>query len=134
LASLNALLAQLETDAKSCKDTHQKLVEEKHDLEHETKICNDKFTRASSLFQNLNEEKTRWEKDSSVFETQIKTVIGDALYSAGFMTYIGFYDRLFRDKLLASWKEIIISNNISVNEDHSFIEYLSKPKERGTWI
>jgi hypothetical protein len=83
------------------------LVEEKHDLENETKICNAKFTRAQSLFSNLNEEKIRWEKDSEVFATQIKTVIGDALFSAGFMTYIGFYDRLFRDKLIECWRGLI---------------------------
>jgi len=56
--------------------------------------------------------------------------VGDVLLSAGFMTFIGFFDYAYRQKLRETWYDIMQKFDLKLNPNLSFKEYLSKPQDR----
>jgi dynein heavy chain 1, cytosolic len=60
-------------------------------------------------------------------------LVGDCLFSAGLLTYIGFFDFYYRKYLQNEWKIKIDDVNIKMRLDMKFIEFLSKPSERLDW-
>ena len=58
---------------------------------------------ASRLVNGLADENVRWAKNVEVFRTENLTMIGNALVSAAFVSYIGPFSFKYRCQL---WKEV----------------------------
>ncbi len=89
-----------------------------------------KVSRAEKLLSNLQGEKTRWEKSSNDFKEQITNIVGNVLLSGAFLTYIGFFDHLYRKSLMISWKQILDQEFFKFRQNLELIEFLSQPIER----
>jgi dynein heavy chain 1 len=59
--------------------------------------------------------------------------VGDVLLSAGFLTYIGFFDHYYRLDLRTTWTEALEDIHLKTTPTMSFVEYLSKPQNRIKW-
>ena len=93
-----------------------------------------KVVRANTLIKSLMVESDRWQASSGMFEDQIRSVVGDALLSASFLTYAGFFDHKNRGVLLGAWKNCLESCGVAFRDGFDgVIEYLSKGSERLSW-
>merc|ERR1719242_986768 len=130
---LTALVAELEEKIKEYKENYAKMVQRITELKNEMETVQALMGRATKLLGDLSEEKERWGESVDNFQKQISTLDGDCLLSAGFLTYIGFYDQTYREIIVRKWKEILTANELPYNEDIDLLTYLSSATERKTW-
>lgn len=71
------------------------------------------------------DEKERWQESQTHFKDQMGTLIGDALLSAAFITYSGFYDQHIRGNLQRNWTKFLKNSAILFRPDMSLIEVKS---------
>ncbi|KDO30766.1 hypothetical protein SPRG_04667 [Saprolegnia parasitica CBS 223.65] len=128
-----AMIAQLETRIQSYKQEYAALISEAQLISSDMATVKKKVERSVALLENLLSERERWEAGSKEFETQMKTLVGDTLLSAGFLTYLGFLDHQQRKLLVEDWRDILVSMRVPTTEGLSFVEYLSAPADRLLW-
>ena len=68
------------------------------------KKVNEKVEKSRKLLLNLSSEKNRWSETSEGFSDQLAQMTGDVLLSSAFLTYCGFFDKLYRGLLMKTWK------------------------------
>merc|ERR1719242_2057863 len=132
-AELTALVAELEAKIVEYKENYAKMMMRITELKNEMETVQALMGRATKLLGDLSEEKERWGESVDNFQKQISTLDGDCLLSAGFLTYIGFYDQTYREIIVRKWKEILTANELPYNEDIDLLTYLSSATERKTW-
>merc|ERR1719242_2117245 len=132
-AELTALVAELEAKIVEYKENYAKMMMRITELKNEMETVQALMGRATKLLGDLSEEKERWGESVDNFQKQISTLDGDCLLSAGFLTYIGFYDQTYREIIVRKWKEILTANELPYNEDIDLLTYLSTATERKTW-
>merc|ERR1719242_2525648 len=103
------------------------------ELKNEMQAVEALMARAQKLLRDLSDEKQRWSEEDKNFQKQLNTLNGDCLLSAGFLTYIGFYDQTYRAILIKKWKDILQANKLPFNENIEMLTYLSSATERKTW-
>eukprot|EP00761_Pharyngomonas_kirbyi_P012437 gb/GECH01012464.1/.p1 GENE.gb/GECH01012464.1/~~gb/GECH01012464.1/.p1 ORF type:complete len:4713 (+),score=1227.40 gb/GECH01012464.1/:1-14139(+) len=131
---INGTISELEERIAVYKDEYAGLIRETETIKSDMEKVKSKVERSTSLLQSLSEERGRWEFQSTNFETQMSTVVGDVLLSSAFLAYIGFFDEHFRHRvILPKWQDQLNSWNVKFKEDLSLIEYLSIPDERLEW-
>ena len=60
-------------------------------------------------------------------------MVGNVLLSSAFLTYIGFFDHLYRKSLMINWKTILESEGLKFRQNLELIEFLSTPIEKHQW-
>ncbi|RHY29832.1 hypothetical protein DYB32_004823 [Aphanomyces invadans] len=123
----------LEQRIQNYKQEYAALISEAQLISSDMAMVKKKVERSVSLLQNLLVERERWEKGSKEFETQMETLVGDTLLSAGFLTYLGFLDHQQRKLLVEDWRDVLHTMQIPSTPGLSFIEYLSQPSQRLEW-
>jgi dynein heavy chain len=71
----------------------------------EAQSLQDKLDLANRLVGGLADENVRWVKNVETFKNDRVTMIGDALVSAAFVSYIGPFSSKFRNNL---WRSVWI--------------------------
>ena len=114
---------------REARDPHEGLVSQSESLKRQQEEVGRKVTRSQNLFKNLSAERGRWQESSEGFREQLANLVGDVLLSAGFLTYIGFFDAGYRVALRDQWTLSMdeISLKTSTRPALSYVEYLSKP-------
>ncbi|CAJ0883095.1 1976_t:CDS:10 [Entrophospora sp. SA101] len=140
---LQELKAKLEALDQTIKDTVKQiavykeeytvLMTERGEIKNEMIQVKNKVDRSLKLLDSLSSEKGRWESGSQTFETQMGTIVGDVLLSAGFLAYGGYFDQQYREILLNKWTNHLVSANIQFKSDISLTEYLSSADDRLSW-
>ena len=74
----------------------------KEKVEQDAQALQDKLDLAERLVNGLADENARWHNNVATFKNEKLTMIGNALVSAAFVSYIGPFSFLFRGKL---WKD-----------------------------
>merc|ERR1719242_2108633 len=126
-------VAVLEDQIAQYKLDYSKLMAKQMELKQEMEAVQVSIGRAKQLVNNLSGEHERWEKQSASFTEQIATVVGDSLISAGFLTYLGFYNHTFREILVTRWRSILGELGIDTDPRLQLIQYLSSPTQRLHW-
>jgi len=89
---------------------------------------------ANRLVNGLADENVRWNNNVGTLGGERVTMIGDALLSAAFVSYIGPFSFTFRDRL---WKEIwlndIIERKIPYTVGIDPLGVLATPSEQAIW-
>eukprot|EP01012_Entosiphon_sulcatum_P048729 TRINITY_DN67253_c0_g1_i1.p1 TRINITY_DN67253_c0_g1~~TRINITY_DN67253_c0_g1_i1.p1 ORF type:complete len:4768 (-),score=648.87 TRINITY_DN67253_c0_g1_i1:2-12742(-) len=134
LDALSAELATLEDRIRIFTDEYASLSAHSEALKIEAEVVKAKVLRSTTLLASLAHERERWEQQSVEFSTQMGTVVGDCLLSAGFMAYIGYYDEFVRMQvIIPKWCKILEENHVTFQRDLSLVEYLSTPDQRLRW-
>ena len=92
LVDVEAEIAELQKNFDNMQMEYQVLVTELTNLEQEQKSVKSKVERSDALFKNLSSELRRWQKSSSDFDDNMACLVGDVVYAAAVLTYIGFFD------------------------------------------
>lgn len=72
-------------------------------MEADANACSEKLNAAERLVKGLAGENKRWGENVKDLSTNIKSVIGNALLAAAFVSYIGAFSAKLRLEL---WKTI----------------------------
>ena len=118
-------LKKVQTKAKNLSDQLEKLKAEletqqqaRNDAQAEAQSMADKITRATDLVAGLGDEGIRWGKKIEEYKTEVKTVVGDVLLAAAFVSYAGPFTRPFRERLVEDiWKPFLDNGNVKYAKD-----------------
>lgn len=120
---VNALKAQL-ADAEAKKQA----------VEDEAEAFKLKLSLASRLVNGLADENVRWTNNVKQFEQEKLTMIGNALLSAAFVSYVGPFNSVFRKNLWADqWLSDIIQRDIPFTDGIDPLEILSTDTDQAVW-
>jgi dynein heavy chain len=64
-----------------------------------------KLERAQKLTEGLSEEKHRWAIDIKNLVSRMELIPGDAIISAGMVSYSGPFTSIYREKLEKIWSQ-----------------------------
>ncbi|GMH89230.1 hypothetical protein TrVE_jg3152 [Triparma verrucosa] len=126
----------LEERIQGLKNDYAELIREVERIKTEVKDVKQKVDRAESLIESLAVESNRWEGSSGQFNEQLRSLVGDALLCASFLTYGGFFDHKRREALMSHWKKFLEGSSVVfefLRSNGSLIEYLSKGSDRLAW-
>jgi len=127
-------VSEVEARIATLKVDYAALIRNVEIIKGEMEGVKNKVVRANTLIKSLMVESERWQATSGLFDEQIRSVIGDALLSASFLTYAGFFDHKNRGVLQGAWKNCLESCAIAFRDGFdSVVEYLSKGSERLAW-
>jgi dynein heavy chain 1 len=124
---------RLESSIKQYQADYRSLIRDGEALKAEMDAVTTKIDRAESLLKSLSHESERWAKSSELFQTVMKSLIGDALLMAGFLTYAGFFDFKTRATMTEKWQNTLESLDIDFRSDLGLVEALSTASQRLTW-
>lgn len=93
-----------------------------------------KVERSVELLSSLRSERDRWQSGFEGFGQQMDTLVGDALISAAFLAYAGYYDQQLRDALFHRWIEHMQIAEVRFRAEIARIEYLSTADDRLQWV
>uniref|UniRef100_A0A7S1Y8A3 AAA+ ATPase domain-containing protein n=1 Tax=Grammatophora oceanica TaxID=210454 RepID=A0A7S1Y8A3_9STRA len=130
---IEAEVDELEKSITQYKTDYANLIRDVETLKTEMKVVSVKVDRAQSLLQSLGQESERWSKSSESFQTLLRSLVGDGLILAAFLTYSGFFDFKTRLSLVSTWKKSLDSLGIEYREDLAILECLSTASQRLTW-
>jgi len=103
------------------------VVEEAEELQSQLDLAN-------RLVGGLADENTRWTANVEVFKTEKLTMIGNALVSAAFVSYIGPFNSNFRGALWReNWLNDILDRKIPFTEGIDPLEVLSTLSDQAVW-
>jgi dynein heavy chain len=89
---------------------------------------------ANRLVDGLADEKIRWEGNVKTFQTEKRTMIGNALVSAAFVSYIGPFNSVFRQDIWANqWINDIKERGIPYTEGIDPLNVLSDDSIQAIW-
>lgn len=132
-STLVAMIAELEASIERYKDEYAALISETEAIKKEMERVQKRVNRSIQLLDSLGSEKERWEAGSKTFDTQMSTILGDALLSAGFLSYAGFFDQQYRESMWQGWVAHLEAANIKFKSELSFADYLSTADDRLGW-
>ena len=84
--AIEAEVSELEKSIGKYKTDYAALIRDVEALKSEMEVVTTKVTRAESLLKSLSHESERWSKSSQTFQTIMKSLVGDALLMAAFLT------------------------------------------------
>jgi len=89
---------------------------------------------ANRLVNGLADENVRWNNNVGTLGGERVTMIGDALISAAFVSYIGPFSYTFRDNLWKNvWLNDIIEKKIPYTVGVDPLGVLATPSEQAIW-
>lgn len=130
---LDEKIAQLEESIDTLKLEYAANIAKVENIKNDMKSVQEKVSRSVSLIKNLSSERERWDESSKNFINQMACLVGDTLFAAGFLTYIGFFDHFYRQYLQADWRDAMEMISLKMRQDLKCIEFLSDASERLLW-
>lgn len=127
------MIGQLEESISRYKDEYAALISETQAIKSEMERVQKRVDRSIQLLESLSSEKERWDEGSKTFDQQMSTIVGDALLSAAFLAYAGFFDQAYREGLWNGWTDHLESQGIKFKPELSFSDYLSTADNRLDW-
>lgn len=124
---------QLESSIAQYKADYATLIRDVEALKVEMEAVTTKINRAESLLRSLGHESERWAKSSENFATIMRSLVGDSLLMAAFLTYAGFFDFHTRTTMMNRWKKTLDSLDIEFRPELGLVEALSTASQRLTW-
>ena len=99
-AKIDALVAKLNGELAVLQAEFQKAMDEKEAAENEANRCARRLDLAQRLVNALGSESERWGTAIINLTDQLKVVVGDALLASAFVSYVGPFNKTFRDIII----------------------------------
>ncbi|KAI9142914.1 dynein heavy chain and region D6 of dynein motor-domain-containing protein [Paraphysoderma sedebokerense] len=115
LAAIKAKIAELDKNLAELKAQFEKATADKLKCEEEAKTTQETIVLANRLVGGLASEKIRWAIAVGKFKEQQKTLAGDVLLSAAFISYVGCFSKKYRNELMdEKWLPYLRSSETGV--------------------
>ena len=98
-------LAEAEANIANLEASFNAANEKKEQLVIDVTQCRERLERAVKLMSGLGSEKTRWTESCTNLTAAYDNLVGDALVSAGAISYLGVFTPDFRHKIFDSWQK-----------------------------
>ena len=107
---------------------------EKKRLEDDAAATQRKMDSATALISALAGEEVRWTEQSKQFDLQIQRLTGDCALASSFVSYLGPFNKEFRDLLLQrDFYGDLTSRGVPVTENLDVTRFLVDDNEIGEW-
>ena len=100
LAEIQAKIADLNRNLSDLKAKFEKATADKLKCEEEAKRTQETIVLANRLVNGLASENVRWAESVNKFKEQQKTLAGDVLLAAAFISYVGCFSKKYRTELV----------------------------------
>uniref|UniRef100_H3ASB2 Dynein, axonemal, heavy polypeptide 9 like n=1 Tax=Latimeria chalumnae TaxID=7897 RepID=H3ASB2_LATCH len=108
-------LAELDTSLAALTATFEKATAEKIRCQEEVNRTNKTIELANRLVKGLESENVRWVQSVAQYHEQEKTLCGDVLLTATFISYAGSFSKRYRQELLENlWMPYLRSQKVPV--------------------
>uniref|UniRef100_A0A672ZPD5 Dynein, axonemal, heavy chain 11 n=1 Tax=Sphaeramia orbicularis TaxID=375764 RepID=A0A672ZPD5_9TELE len=115
LSAVQKKLKDLDTSLQNLTAQFEKATAEKISCQEEVKHTNQTIRLANRLVKGLESEKERWSQALVQYENQLKTLCGDVLLTAAFVSYMGYFTRQYRVELINdNWIPFLQSEKASI--------------------
>lgn len=108
-------------------------MDEKNAAEAEANKCAGKLDRANRLVNALGSESERWAQSIEELGHTLGHITGDVLLAAAFVSYVGPFNKVFRDKIINDFKNFFTINNIPVGPNIDPVSMLTDEAEIAQW-
>ena len=130
-------ISTLGADIERFKEEYATAIRDIDSIKMEMDSVHSKVCRAEHLLSSLSNEEERWKERESKFDSHLKTLAGDSLLAAAFVTYGPMFDYQTRIRLKRDWDEIALNLGLPhrplLIENDLLIGYLSKAAQRLEW-
>ncbi|KAJ3220317.1 hypothetical protein HK099_004389 [Clydaea vesicula] len=138
LAEIQNKIAELDQNLDELKAKFEKATADKLKCEEEARSTQETIILANRLVNGLASEKVRWSLAVAKFKEQEKTLAGDVLLSAAFVSYVGCFSKKYREELLKDlWLTNLRANDnpnkIPLSENIDPLEILTNSAEMARW-
>ena len=133
-AAADAVLAEVQAQVDALQAEYDQAMKEKQQLEDDAMMCERKMEAAGSLIGALSGEEVRWKGQSAEFDDTIQRLAGDCALASAFVSYLGPFNREYRDLLLKqTFYNDCINLKIPVTQNMNVTKFLVEDAEIGEW-
>uniref|UniRef100_A0A8C5KUF0 Dynein axonemal heavy chain 11 n=1 Tax=Jaculus jaculus TaxID=51337 RepID=A0A8C5KUF0_JACJA len=135
LEAIRKKLLELDQNLSRLTTSFEKATAEKVRCQDEVNQTNKTIDLANRLVGELESEKIRWAQSIKSFETQEKTLCGDVLLTAAFVSYVGSFTKQYRQELVdCKWVPFLQEQvSIPITEALDVIATLTDDATVATW-
>jgi dynein heavy chain len=133
LESARSQLKAVLDNIQSLETQFSNAVSKKEALEDEMERCKIRLDSAMKLIGGLGGEESRWEKTVISLNEDYGNLIGDAVVSAGQISYSGAFPSDFRDNMKKEWIESMVDMNVPHTPNCSIISVLGNAVKIQGW-
>ncbi|XP_075803650.1 dynein axonemal heavy chain 11 [Microtus pennsylvanicus] len=135
LEAIRRKLMDLDQNLSKLTASFEKATAEKVRCQEEVNQTNKTIDLANRLVNELESEKIRWGQSIKSFETQEKTLCGDMLLTAAFVSYVGSFTRQYRRELVdCKWVPFLQQKvSMPITEGLDLIATLTDDATIATW-
>ncbi|KAJ3096963.1 hypothetical protein HDU97_005410 [Phlyctochytrium planicorne] len=138
LRDIQGKIAELDKNLAELKAKFEKATEDKLKCEEEARSTQETIVLANRLVNGLASEKVRWSEAVGKFKEQEKTLAGDVLISAAFVSYVGCFSKRYREELLQdNWFKYLRAEDnpdkIPLSDDLDPLAILTSSAEIAKW-
>uniref|UniRef100_K7FTG1 Dynein axonemal heavy chain 11 n=1 Tax=Pelodiscus sinensis TaxID=13735 RepID=K7FTG1_PELSI len=115
LEAIRKKLVDLDTNLCRLTTSFEKAIAEKVRCQEDVDRTNKTIELANRLVKGLQAEKIRWSQSIKHFEAQKKTLCGDVLLTAAFVSYVGSFTKQYREELVEHmWIPFLKSQKVPI--------------------
>ncbi|XP_023606561.1 dynein heavy chain 11, axonemal, partial [Myotis lucifugus] len=135
LDALRKKLVDLDRNLSRLTASFEKAIAEKVRCQEEVNQTNKTIELANKLVKELESEKIRWGQSIQSFEAQEKTLCGDVLLMAAFVSYVGSFTKQYRQELVdCKWVPFLQRKvSIPITEGRDLIAMLTDDATIAAW-
>jgi len=127
-------VAAMQAKLKTVTDALKEATDEKEQVEAEARNCQDRLGLAKRLVEGLADENVRWSKSIAGFQEREKTLVGDSLLAASFVSYIGAFNQKYRVSLWSeSWIPDLQNRKIPLSPNLDPLFVLATDSDFAKW-
>ncbi|XP_058534261.1 dynein axonemal heavy chain 11 [Ochotona princeps] len=135
LEAIRKKLVDLDRNLSRLTACFEKAIAEKVRSQEEVNQTNATIALANKLVKELESEKSRWSQSIESFDIQEKTLCGDVLLTAAFVSYVGSFTRPYRQELVTcKWVPFLHHKvSIPITKGLDVISMLTDDATVATW-
>ncbi|XXQ31198.1 Dynein heavy chain, cytoplasmic [Plasmodiophora brassicae] len=134
LAVVQKKVADMKAELDKVTAKLQEAINEKNQVEEDARQCQNRLSLANRLVNGLADENERWGKGIIAFQEMARTIIGDVLLGAAFVSYIGAFDQDFRLSLWRGrWLPDLVEKGIPLTPDITPFAVLTNEATIAAW-
>ncbi|KAL7445854.1 hypothetical protein ACHAXM_010428 [Skeletonema potamos] len=129
IASLEAAqekVAQVQSELAALNERYENALQEKKEVEDQAEALTTRADLAQRLVGGLASENVRWGEEIEKLKSNALTLVGDCMLAAGFVSYVGAFDKTLREELWKNqWSADLKDRGIPITIGSDPLEVLS---------